>query len=281
MDGDDLVISLNTGDTVTIQNYTFASNTIENITLHDGGSIDITSLQAVTDEDDTLVYADNSVTVDAKAGNDHITSGSGVDTIDGGEGNDTIITGAGNDILIGGKGDDTLMGGLGDDTYSFNRGDGKDTIIDSYTYGYNNISSQNAGNDTIKLGAGITKDDLLVTIVGSDIVVALKEEGKTLAELSDTITIKNGALPNNAIENILLDDGTKLLMVDMQEATEGNDTKILQKYTTIKINTKNYKTSSTCQESFATIKKHFCTCQNSLWHVAVNNIDFKIKREVA
>jgi Ca2+-binding RTX toxin-like protein len=224
MDGDNLVISLNTGDTVTIQNYTLASNKIENITLNDGSSIDITSLQAVTDEDDTLVYADNSVIIDAKAGNDHITSGSGADTIDGGEGNDTIITGAGNDILIGGKGDDILMGGLGDDTYIYNRGDGKDTIIDSYTYGYNNSISQNAGNDTIKLGAGITKDDLLVTIVGSDIVVALKEEGKTLAELSDTITIKNGTLPNNAIENILLDDGTKLLIVDMQEATEGDDT---------------------------------------------------------
>jgi len=69
----------------------------------------------------------------------------------------------------------------------------------------------------------------------------------------------------------------------MQEATEGDDMKMLQKSTTIKTNTKNYKTSSTCQEYFASIKKHFCTitCQDGLWHVAVNNRDFKITREVA
>ncbi|MGE3612047.1 MAG: calcium-binding protein, partial [Sulfurimonas sp.] len=224
MDGDNLIISANTDDSVTIQNYTLASNKIENITLNDGTQIDITSLQSSTDGDDTLVYGNNSVTVDAKAGNDTVTTGSANDTIVGGAGNDTVNSGSGNDIITGGTGTDTLLGGLGDDTYIFNRGDGKDTIIDSYTYGYNNTSSQNAGNDTIKLGAGITKDDLLVTIVGSDIIVALKEDGKTLAELSDIITIKNGALPNNAIENILLDDGTKLLIVEMQEATEGDDT---------------------------------------------------------
>ena len=68
----------------------------------------------------------------------------------------------------------------------------------------------------------------------------------------------------------------------MQEATQGDDMKNSQKPTTIKTNTKNYKTSSTCQEYFASIKKHFCTitCQDGLWYVAVNNRDFKIEREV-
>ncbi|WP_310442559.1 Ig-like domain-containing protein [Sulfurimonas sp.] len=207
-------------DKITIKNYT---NHTMNIILFDGTSVDIDSLQVATDDNDNMSFGDSGVVFDGLGGDDVVTSGSGADTIDGGAGNDTINSGAGNDILAGGAGDDALVGGMGNDIYIYNRGDGKDTITDSYTYGYNGSSSQNAGNDTIKLGVGITKDDLLVTIIGSDIVVALKEEGKALQELTDIITIKNGALPNNAIENILLSDGTKLLIVDMQEATEGND----------------------------------------------------------
>ena len=69
----------------------------------------------------------------------------------------------------------------------------------------------------------------------------------------------------------------------MQEATQGDDMKMLQKSTTIKTNTKNYKTSSTCQEYFASIKKHFCTitCQDNSWHVAVNNKKFNLEMKVA
>ncbi|MDD2567637.1 MAG: hypothetical protein PHS10_06590 [Thiovulaceae bacterium] len=62
-------------------------------------------------------------------------------------------------------------------------------------------------------------------------------------------------------------------MVDMQEATEGDAMKNPQKYTTIKINTKNRKNSSVSQKYFASIKKHFCTtaCQENSWHVVKNN----------
>jgi len=57
----------------------------------------------------------------------------------------------------------------------------------------------------------------------------------------------------------------------------------LQKYTTIKINTNHRKTSPTCQEYFASIKKHFCTitCQDGLWHVTVNNKKFNLEMKVA
>jgi hypothetical protein len=54
-----------------------------------------------------------------------------------------------------------------------------------------------------------------------------------------------------------------------------------QKYTTIRINIKNRKKSSQYQEYFDIIKKHFCTCQDNLWQIAVNNRDFKLEREVA
>jgi len=51
----------------------------------------------------------------------------------------------------------------------------------------------------------------------------------------------------------------------------------LQKYTTIKTNTNHHRTSSTCQEYFASIKKHFCTitCQDDSWHVVKNNQNYK------
>lgn len=53
--------------------------------------------------------------VDAKSGNDTITTGNGNDLLDGGAGNDALTAGGGNDTLLGGAGSDTLQGGLGDD----------------------------------------------------------------------------------------------------------------------------------------------------------------------
>jgi Ca2+-binding RTX toxin-like protein len=55
----------------------------------------------------------------------------GKDNLTGGAGNDTLTGLAGNDTLAGGLGADKLIGGKGNDTYLFNRGDGKDTIVDT------------------------------------------------------------------------------------------------------------------------------------------------------
>ncbi|WP_321778676.1 calcium-binding protein [Sulfurimonas sp.] len=241
IDGTNLIIAIKEDgktfdeltDKITINNYTNNNNKIEIISLANGDIVNLDSIQATTAGDDVLVYGDNGVTVDAGAGNDTVTTGSGADNIAGGEGNDILNSGAGDDTIDAGAGDDyvnagsgndtitgatgadTLVGGLGNDTYIFNLGDGKDTIIDSYTYGYKNSSSKDAGNDTIIFGDGITKEDIKVTLVGSDIVVSINE--------NDSITIKNATHSNFAVENIQLSDGTILKIEDMQEATEGND----------------------------------------------------------
>ena len=55
--------------------------------------------------------------------------------VDAQAGDDTIISGNGNDTLIGGAGSDILKGGRGNDIYVYNRGDGRDTIVDEYRYG--------------------------------------------------------------------------------------------------------------------------------------------------
>lgn len=48
------------------------------------------------------------------------------------DGNDTIVAYNTDDIITGGRGNDTLSGRQGDDTYVYNRGDGNDTIFESF-----------------------------------------------------------------------------------------------------------------------------------------------------
>lgn len=55
----------------------------------------------------------------------------GGDYLDGGEGDDELSGNGGDDILIGGPGNDLLNGGPGKDIYVFNKGDGKDTVVDT------------------------------------------------------------------------------------------------------------------------------------------------------
>ncbi|WP_331774714.1 calcium-binding protein [Sulfurospirillum sp. 1612] len=173
--------------------------------------------------DDTISAGSGNNTVDAGDGADIVTSGSGADTLIGGAGDDTLSSGYGADTLQGGRGDDLLQGGLGDDTYIFNRGDGADTIDDSYTYGYNHQLNQNAGNDTLKFGNGISADDLVVRADGADMIIGIKEDGVDFADLSDTITLRNYVDSNSRIENIMMSDGGIISLNQLISATEGDD----------------------------------------------------------
>ncbi|PHM16873.1 MAG: hypothetical protein CJD30_09285 [Sulfuricurvum sp. PD_MW2] len=210
-------------DTITIRGWNNPSNHLESILLSDGSVVNLDTLQIPTEGDDLLTFGDNRVSIDLLGGNDTVISGSGNDVIDGGYGDDILIAGVGNDILNGGVGSDTLQGGLGDDLYLYSRGDGKDTIIDEYRYGYNGNSQSNAGNDTLRFGEGVTTADLIAKVVGDDLILALKEEGKTFEELGDVITIKNWVNPAIRIETIRLNDGSIVDLASIQSASEGND----------------------------------------------------------
>jgi Ca2+-binding RTX toxin-like protein len=63
---------------------------------------------------------------------DVVLGGIGHDTVFGDGGNDRVYGGEGNDLVVGGIGNDELAGGKGDDIFRFNRGDGKDTLIDEH-----------------------------------------------------------------------------------------------------------------------------------------------------
>ena len=126
--------------------------------------------------DEISTISSKNFTINAKGGDDVITTNGGDDYIDGGNGNDIISSGSGDDILIGGKGNDTLNGEKGNDTYVFERGFGNDTIInynpDLYT-------------DTVEF-KGINKDELTFKQIDSNLVISFKD-----ATIKDSLTIKD------------------------------------------------------------------------------------------
>lgn len=66
------------------------------------------------------------------AGNDTLSGLAGNDVLLGGLGDDNLYGEDGDDYLAGGKGNDILFGGGGINSYYFAKGDGYDTITDSY-----------------------------------------------------------------------------------------------------------------------------------------------------
>jgi Ca2+-binding RTX toxin-like protein len=136
----------------------------------------------------------------------------GDDYLDGGDGADTLFGNRGQDILIGGKGDDRLEGGDGKDIYIFNKGDGKDTVIDAL-----------AGANVFRFGQGVSKDDIKLRL------------GSLLLDLGegDEVHIA-GFDPADAANSVVIDsfefaDGSVLTAGDLLargfdiDGTEGAD----------------------------------------------------------
>ncbi|MFN9630409.1 MAG: calcium-binding protein [Cyanobacteriota bacterium] len=115
----------------------------------------------------------------------------------GASGND-VLTGSGrSDVFVGGLGNDKLSGGSGDDVYLFERGDGKDIIID--------IDSTDGNFDRIQFGKDILADDVSLIRSGSDLILRLKGT-------SDKLIIQNWGAEDSSddarIERFEFADGT-------------------------------------------------------------------------
>ncbi|MFH1870442.1 MAG: calcium-binding protein [Pseudomonadota bacterium] len=103
-------------------------------------------------------------------GNDFIQSGGGNDTLRGEQGDDRLYGQDGSDTLEGGAGNDLLDGGTGNDIYLFGRGDGEDTIWSQ---------DATAGKrDTLKVGAGITANDVDLIRNVDDLILTLRDSGE-------------------------------------------------------------------------------------------------------
>lgn len=149
-----------------------------------------------------------------RAGDDVLTGNIGEDVLHGEEGDDilsgvgghdTLWAGTGNDILNGGAGNDELRGDDGNDEFHYNSGDGQDTIKDS------------SGNDFIRLGAGFTASNVILTNAGNNLEITFSGGGK--------ITIENHNTGTNQVEKIVFSDLSEMSLVHpVVNGTNGVDT---------------------------------------------------------
>ena len=180
---------------------------------------------------DTLYAGSGNDVLKGGFGNDTLYAGSGNDVLKGGFGNDTLYAGSGNDVLEGGEGNDILnagagndiaKGGLGSDTYEFNRGDGELEIIDKDHKALYHNSDTYRSKDVLKLGEGISKEDLSIT---------REQDGYThirITDSSDVIQFKSidddYKMP---LDRIVLADGSSISKKELMAApllgTAGDD----------------------------------------------------------
>jgi len=150
-------------------------------------------------------------------GNDIMRGGNGNDILDGGYGSNQLYGGAGDDILrvhsysydnllVGGKGNDWLYGSYNSDTYVFNRGDGQDTIVETYSY--------NNAIDIIQFGKGINPKNLWFERSGYDLTVSINKT-------DDRVTVKNWYNGSaSRIEEFHLANGKILLESQVQNLVD-------------------------------------------------------------
>ncbi|MEN7433720.1 calcium-binding protein, partial [Chromobacterium sp. TRC.1.1.SA] len=173
--GDDIILQhANGADAIVIQGW-FAATAAQVGSVVFASGVSWTAAQIVQFSQGIFIGGSGSDTVRGGKGNDLLDGGDGDDTLIGGGGNDTLKGGAGNDVLIaggsgtaileGGKGDDTLQGGADNNIYIFNLGDGHDVVVNNALNVAGGVSSE------IRLGAGISANDIRVVQVGSDLVL--------------------------------------------------------------------------------------------------------------
>lgn len=127
-----------------------------------------------------------------------VLGGHGADTINALQGDDSVQAGEGDDVLTGAVGNDFLEGGSGNDTYTYNAGDGHDTIYDSYSSG-----------DTLVFGSGIDVDNLVIhqlPYYSSSSWVQYHHLLITFNNMDGSVYLLNQSNSSQRIENFVLED---------------------------------------------------------------------------
>lgn len=121
-----------------------------------------------------------------------------------GSGSDEYLWGeGGGDVLNGGAGNDMLIGGSGNDVYIFERGFGKDTIIDQ--------GGANGGVNTIRFGTSVSRWNTWLFRDRDSLYVALYDNEKSYAITDQSIVMIRDYYKhpdNNTISAIEFGDGT-------------------------------------------------------------------------
>lgn len=140
-----LETAFNTADTTQAGDLRIQNQAVRTDTVLDAQAVNLNG--GVGDEtlngaalDDTLSGNGGNDTLFGFGGNDLLQGGGGNDKLYGQTGRDILLGGSGNDLLDGGeqddrleggRGSDDLIGGTGSDTYSYEFGDGSDTIVEA------------------------------------------------------------------------------------------------------------------------------------------------------
>ena len=208
--GDDMVLTLEDGTTVTLKNYT---DGMLGIHLRDApDEMDevkpTNSISGDQEEDkkDTLIGTADGDTIEGlsdddklygQGGNDHLLGGDGNDTLEGQDGDDMLEGGEGNDIARGGTGKDKLLGGKGDDLLN---------------------GGYQSGNAGIETG-----DDILIGGEGHDTLAGLDGNDSLYAEdettVADAIAAQNDGATGELGDRLLGSEDDDTLI-----GGKGNDT---------------------------------------------------------
>nr|WP_282597143.1 calcium-binding protein [Rhizobacter sp. SG703] len=138
---------------------------------------------------------------------DSIFGGLGDDVIGGGGGADTLQGGSGADTLTGGHGADVLDGGAGNDVYLFQRGAGRDTLMEA-------ADATSGRQNVLRLASGIGVGDLTLMRHGDDLFISII--GST-----DRIEVVSFFAQNdpygaaNPLQRLEFDDGTAWSLADI------------------------------------------------------------------
>ncbi|KZL26213.1 calcium-binding protein [Pseudovibrio sp. Ad37] len=246
-DGNDLVIYVlpqdnhaipltDVTDTIRIKNWrdtnkavealTFASGLTFSLTDLKGNLLQATGTQTVSGSslrdwieghagNDTLRGGNGNDVLQGRDGNDTLEGGDGIDTLVGGKGDDTLKGGDSTDVLTGGEGSDRLEGGAGNDVYTYQRGDGKDTI------------SESSGDKDMLFLSDVSQNDVVLRTDGADLLVYVKDENQAdapLDQLSDVVRIKGWQNDNTRIETLQFADGSRIELTSPGETVKSNST---------------------------------------------------------
>lgn len=95
--------------------------------------------------------------------------------------------------------------------------------IDHVIVGKNTIQD-NGGYDKLVFDEGINREDVLVQLNRNrDLIIAVKEEGKTFDELSDKVIMIDWMKPKHRVERIEFGDGSTLKFQDVFAQFEASD----------------------------------------------------------
>ncbi len=188
--GSEIVMSLDTGETLHLRNAFFSSGTTS-IHFASGSSLDLESVAA------NAINTSLSLFLGAKSGR-----------VFGAAASDYLFGGSGNDSLSGHKGNDSLYGGQGNDIYEYNLGDGQDTIAET-----------DGANDILRFRVGILPDQVKLVRWWS----GQGEDSLRLEINSDDPSLQGYvhisgyfALTANRVERIEFSDGTSWTYADVQ-----------------------------------------------------------------